>query len=382
MNAMDIDPNHLSAALKDIYAATLDPGERALLPRKLARAFGASSCLIHTRDQGPAGVTIIGGTENCTSFLPAYVEYYHARDAWTERAAQRAGPAITGDELVPEHELLAAEWYNDLLRWHEIHHLVGAVFKLDAAALGAIGIHRPAGAAGFGARDRAMMDLVAPHLRQALQLIRSLETHERAQCLGFETLAALGVGVLVVDSACHVKMINAMAERLLRTGIGAAVCQGRLVLKDPGLDSQLRAAVARTSQAPLGRSLFSSETIVVRNRDGAPIPLLVWPLPPGASQAGSCEPLAAVFIGDPGSKLALPLELVRSAYRLTPAEARLLAAVADGRRLEHYAAETGLSRNTVHTQLKSVFAKTECHSQAELVRKIMSNPLLRLAQNM
>lgn len=375
----DIDSGRLSTALQDIYAATLEPEARPLLPQKLAKAFGASSCLIHTRDGGPAGVTIIGGTDNCTAFLPAYVEYYHAQDEWTEQAAMRCGRAILGDELLPESELLEREWYNDLLRRHEIHHLVGAVFELEQAAVGAIGIHRPAGAAGFGSRDRAMLDLLVPHLKQALRLIRNLETNERARRLGFETLAAMGVGVLVVDSARLVKMMNAAAERLIRSGIGATVSHGRLVLNDARLDIRVAAAIGRVSKAPLGRSLFPGETFVTRDREGTPVTLLVAPLPAQAAPTGSLEPLAAIFIGDPCSKLALPIELVRSGYGLTPAEGRLLAAVIDGKRPEDYAAETGLSRNTVHTQMKAIFAKTQSHSQTELVRKIMSRPLLRLA---
>ena len=68
-------------------------------------------------------------------------------------------------------------------------------------------------------------------------------------------------------------------------------------------------------------------------------------------------------------------------FGLTPAEARLTAALVDGERLEEYADRLEISVNTVRTQSKQVFAKTGCGGQVELIRAILCNPALRAIKN-
>jgi len=65
-------------------------------------------------------------------------------------------------------------------------------------------------------------------------------------------------------------------------------------------------------------------------------------------------------------------------YGLTPAEARLMAALVDGERLEDYADRQGISVNTARTQSKQIFAKTGHGRQADLIREVLANPALRV----
>jgi DNA-binding CsgD family transcriptional regulator len=58
---------------------------------------------------------------------------------------------------------------------------------------------------------------------------------------------------------------------------------------------------------------------------------------------------------------------VQRAFCLTSAEVRLTAALAEGTSLKEYAASAGITEGTARVQLKSVFAKTGTHRQAELV---------------
>jgi DNA-binding CsgD family transcriptional regulator len=60
----------------------------------------------------------------------------------------------------------------------------------------------------------------------------------------------------------------------------------------------------------------------------------------------------------------------------TPAEAT--EALVAGARLQDYAEQTGIALQTARTQLKHVFAKTNHHRQAALVRDVLRNPLLRM----
>ena len=61
-------------------------------------------------------------------------------------------------------------------------------------------------------------------------------------------------------------------------------------------------------------------------------------------------------------------QLLAGAFGLTPAEARLAAALAGGgRAMPEIASALGISRETARSQLRAVFAKTGAGRQAELV---------------
>jgi DNA-binding CsgD family transcriptional regulator len=60
-----------------------------------------------------------------------------------------------------------------------------------------------------------------------------------------------------------------------------------------------------------------------------------------------------------------------SVYRLTPAEARLAALLAEGKHLDAAAALLGITLHTARTHLKRIFSKTAAQSQADLVRLVL-----------
>ncbi len=61
-------------------------------------------------------------------------------------------------------------------------------------------------------------------------------------------------------------------------------------------------------------------------------------------------------------------------YGLTPAEARLVRGLADGRRLDQLAEAFGISKETARTQLRHIYAKTGTNRQAELVCLVLTGP--------
>ena len=61
-------------------------------------------------------------------------------------------------------------------------------------------------------------------------------------------------------------------------------------------------------------------------------------------------------------------QLLEGLFDLTPAEARVARAIADGDNIEKIAQGSGIARETVRAQLKNIFAKAGTHRQAELVR--------------
>jgi DNA-binding NarL/FixJ family response regulator len=62
-----------------------------------------------------------------------------------------------------------------------------------------------------------------------------------------------------------------------------------------------------------------------------------------------------------------PVELIRSLFDLTPAEARVARGLAAGQTVKVMAADSGTSTNTVRTHVNAVLTKTGYSRQADVV---------------
>ena len=81
-----------------------------------------------------------------------------------------------------------------------------------------------------------------------------------------------------------------------------------------------------------------------------------------------------LFIGDPDKPMEIDQSRLRQLYGLSRAEARVVALLAQGYKLDATAESLGLVYETVRKHLKQVFDKTGCDRQAELVRLLVTGP--------
>ena len=80
------------------------------------------------------------------------------------------------------------------------------------------------------------------------------------------------------------------------------------------------------------------------------------------------------IIGDPERTQPIVPEALRTVYGLTPAEARLAIAIANGLSLDEIAALEAAQKGTLRSQLKAIFQKVGLNRQADLVKVLMTGP--------
>jgi DNA-binding CsgD family transcriptional regulator len=103
----------------------------------------------------------------------------------------------------------------------------------------------------------------------------------------------------------------------------------------------------------------------------APLLLHVERLPHPLTDSAGCVRSAVAVVARPPEAVEA-LDLFRRHYGMTPAEARLATLIATGCSLLDAAAAMNISRNTVRTHMKHVYAKTELRRQVDLVRLLGS----------
>jgi DNA-binding CsgD family transcriptional regulator len=98
-----------------------------------------------------------------------------------------------------------------------------------------------------------------------------------------------------------------------------------------------------------------------------------------AIQASAHPATMVLTLTSPGRSADIPADALIRLFDVTPAEASLMAALATGSTLEHYAQERGVSISTVRVQLKSINEKTGARRQSELVRLVWSSAVAHLS---
>jgi DNA-binding CsgD family transcriptional regulator len=369
-----------SSLVEALYDAALDPTHWPRLAPMFARAFDAESSAIFQLNLAQGSAALLGITGNFDAkAMSEYEAYYHQKDLWAISMSKSAtGRAMLGTEIVGEADFLNSEIYNCFAKRIEMFWSVASVMPLEKQFMGAIGVHRPHGARAFEADDKRHLDMVLPHLSRAMLLQRRLQGLTQDHRLVLDALEKLSVGMIAVDAQATVLFANQTAERLLRAGLGLTCRQGCLGTTDPSKEYELRRLIQQAGLASLGKPSEAGGVLALPRPEGRPLSLQVCPLRPHALTLGPSVPAALLIFSDPNTSPSTSTQALIELYGLTPAEARLMAALADGERLEVYADRQQISINTARTQSKQIFAKTGHGRQADVIREVLANPALRV----
>jgi DNA-binding CsgD family transcriptional regulator len=210
-----------------------------------------------------------------------------------------------------------------------------------------------------------------------VRLQRTVSTEQGRAAAAEGALEALAVAAFLLDGQGRLLHANGPAQRLLQAASAVrARPGGRLTTASPG--AALGELVARACRRARGGGAAGVETLLLRDgKPGEPERLAIaYPLPAPRTALREHWPRArvALYVGSLAETGLLSAEVLAQAYGLTPAEARLAAAVAGGRELGELSEEWAVSTQTLRTQLKAVFAKTGVRRQTELVRLLAGAP--------
>jgi DNA-binding CsgD family transcriptional regulator len=376
------DERQLVDLVGQIYEAATAPDRAAKLCTLIAPHFGTESSIIHTCTASSLTMrSILSATDNMDSWAwSAYAEYYHDRNVWFQRGI-RKGPSVVVicQELMSDRELLRSEWYDycQKIRWF---HCLGIGVSIDRDLVGGIGFHRPRNGKPFNEADRRKAQFLLPHLERALQIQHRLAALAEERDVAFSLLNGLEIGVIFATINGAVQFANRIAERVLRDASALSVSGGRLRTMNHAQQQNLDRLMGEAARASSGRGIGSGGILALPRPTGLPLTILVAPFRSERMDYGPAAPAAVLIFSDPDDHKTIPERALMQAYRLTKAEARLLAALLSGQHLDECATAAGISINTAKTHLRQIFWKTGHDRQVDLVRTIIRDPALRLSR--
>jgi len=329
--------------------------------------------------------------------LSLYREYIWQKDFYLQRVLERFRTADCGvsQSLMTESERKRSETYADYQVPFDIGPMMWQKLAERPDYHASISITRRNGAPFFDTPELEILTALAPHLRQAFRLSRSLSELQASNAMLTRSMGEMEIAICMARQDGSILRSTEGADRILETRDGIWLNNGRLKAAvnaeqktldsiiigacqtganrgmDYAIEIQSQAAgntTVRSSTAQAGGAL-----LITRRPPLGPLQVVISPFCPG-SLMNEPEATALIQFSDPTSIPKSRAATLRALYRLSPTESRLADLLLHGLEVNEVSDRLKLTLETTRYHLKQVLAKTGTHRQSELIRLMLSLP--------
>src|SRR5271168_4329152 len=281
-----------------------------------------------------------------------YNKHYYALDPFVDLPPDRV---VTVNELIGDANWRESEFYKQFLKPLDILHALGADIRTEDGLECRLRVARPHREPPFSEHDKALCAAVLPHLKRAVRLHSQLEMVDSERRLYAGTVDRMLVGTVTLDETGAVLTSNPVAD-------------------DAAENRELQRLVKQALSGETGgRAAVVDAISITRKSAHGKLGVLVRSIPRTGWSKGKRRPSVALFIRDAERKSEASREMVRRLFDLTPAEASLALALANGLTLDEAADTLNIRKNTARAHLRSIFSKIGVTRQTTLVRVLLSS---------
>ena len=367
----------LDRALAALYDAALDealwPAASALIDEACGlTGNGLVVCDRFGENVGIVHAALFYQGQHREDLQREYLEVYHLLDERAPRLRQLPdGQLVHVSDLFTREELKTSPVYNEALR------RMGAQNGLNVRLDGPRGSHifwvtaDPVGSGGWEPDQIDVIKRLLPHIRHFVWVSHTLRAAELLGASLTELLDNTRIGIIHLDRNGRVVEANDRALGLLGPDGGLSEKEGFLSAWLPADDANLQRLLAAALPA-LGADSPTGDVMVVQRPFLPSLVVHVNPVAAYRKGLGLGRLAAMVMLVDPVSQPRISPGLVARVLGLTPAESRVAAMLAEGRRVGEIALVTGRQKSTVYWLLQQVYGKLGISRQVDLVKLVLS----------
>lgn len=369
--------NAVSSSLIDlIYGAAMDSSQWPAFLAQFSAAFDGNQSTFFSHDLDNLDANFHAYSGIAPEFVSSYVDYYSKKNIFVDKSKLVAeGEFISTESLVERRVYEQSEFFNDWVKPQGCREFATTNLARTDRVLTGITVLR--GDRPFTDDEIGRWRMLVPHLQRAVQIHRQIH---QAHIVGTATLDAfdrLAIGVIVARADATILFSNRQARRIIGMGRNLRVRHNRLAgetVRSTGLLQDMIAGVSDPRRRDVDHS---GGVLALPSRAHPPLSILVSPLRPDCP---ATSPLAdhgaLILVSDPVRRRPISGADLAAIYGLTPAEAKLLSSLIEGRSIAEHAAVAGITVHTARTHLKHIFHKTGSRRQSDMVRHVLTNPLL------
>ncbi len=359
-------------AVERVYRAGVQPEDWPDALRLLASSFGAVGATLEIFDK--RSVSLV---DFHLAGLPAgaetpYVEHFARHNPRAAYAMQHLSQKVLFDyRIIDEHGMDRDPYYAEYLTSIDLRYFITAQIIDTPLLHGVVSIQRSRRQGHVQDSDVAIMKRLLPHLRRAYDITVRLQSAGRARRAFESGFDWLDDGVAIVDvrgTVCHA---NDALQAIVRRDDGIRMTKGGLEFASAQASHRFTLALASADLKRDVAETAAGDFFAERASGTLPYRVSVRPLVEFHAVPGvGDEPFAIVFISDPLAAGSAAVTILRDAFGLTSAEARLASALQRGISPIAYARRNGISANTVYTHLRRLREKTNTRRQSELIHRL------------
>jgi DNA-binding CsgD family transcriptional regulator/PAS domain-containing protein len=279
------------------------------------------------------------------------------------------GAALTDWMAIPKPELVRSSIYQEFGRRNQVHGMANVALVRNRNLFANFNLLRSERLGDFERADVELLGSLGPHLVRAAEMNLRLEKLDRERYAAYAALERMETGVLFVAADGYVVHMNGAAADILAGKDAAILCRNRLGALLSAVDRELARLICEAA----GHTGQRGGTIVLpRPLGGRPLLAHVYPLSARGRFRPPDQATAVVYLTDPERQPSDPASDLARAFKLAPAELRLLTRLLDSSSLLEAASSLGIAEATARTLLGRIFAKTGTSRQSELVRLMLA----------
>jgi DNA-binding CsgD family transcriptional regulator len=355
--------NELIASIRD---ATLDGLSWHAVARHVAAEFHSPAVALYGQslDAATFKETAVVGIDD--RFVEAYKSHYSRLDnPWvpasrfwkpgvirTEQALQR----LAGDR----HVLRRSGYFQDWIVPQGYRHSMGMVVDRDAGGYVKLTMYRSDTTGPYRRADVARFHGLCEQLRLLLDIAGHYHLARTLAHLSLRALDHLDFGVMLLDADGQVLEMNRFARDLIDGGVGLRVHDGKPGAVDNRADGCINALLAGSRAEAVTTLTLAPPSVAAPV--GLALTAMSWPTGNGR----------LLFLTCPERAVDQRLRLLVERFGFTPVEVELARGLLQGFDLRRAGAAASLSYETSRWYLKQLFAKTDTHRQADLVRLLLA----------
>lgn len=227
---------------------------------------------------------------------------------------------------------------------------------------------------GIRSVEAQRLVLLVPHLARAIERQRPFRLLQRRFGRILAALDRLGIGVVVAREAGEIVLSNCEADRILDAEDGLRRdARARLLTSDPDTGAGLTAAIRRAQRSARLEQDGGAETLEIPRRIGrSPYLVDVAPLRDDGDELEARFDGVLLFLVDPDHREMVSIEGLARVYSLSPKETLVCRLLAQGLTLREIAESRGVSLDTVKSQARAIYIKSNTRNRGELVRRALS----------
>lgn len=348
--------------IERIYDAATDPAQWRAVISELASAVNSTTACILLQDLKQQSFReLVIHPDFPIRALSDYNNTYAGIDVLRMQIERRGTMKVyRAIDLAAPDELSRIDVYRDYYdKWGFGRFMLGYLARTDREGI-LIGFHRPGGKRTYTDRERQLAEAWMPHIARSIEIRRRLQKTEEARQVTSDVLELIEPAVILLDEKGRVLFCNVAARELTAAGDGLRV-QRRSVTATRAEDNRVvKEAIAAALSPARART-----PLAVRRARGAALRVQVSPF----GKAG-----AMLTLNEPQPDLACLSQRLAQQHGLSPAEAKVGAALCRGYSPDSIARLGGVSVHTVRSQMKTIQEKIGTHGQTQTVAELLRGP--------